>query len=196
MEDNKEIYKDIPGYEGYYQASNFGRIKSLQRLVEHPRGGKRIVKEKILSPGKTNCYYLVCLQKCGKRKMHPVHRLVAAAFIPNIENKPCVNHLNCNGFDNKVENLEWCTQSENVKYAYKMGAPSPKGQLGLIGYASSTGKEIVQKNINNTEIGRFGSATQAAKKLGFNQSKISACARGKKPQYKGYKWEYTNIKTI
>lgn len=187
----REIWKDVKGYEGYYQISNLGNLKSVDREVQHSRGGTRILKGKTIRPGKTNWYYLVCLQKHGKRKYTTIHRLIAIAFIPNPENKPFINHINANGFDNRIENLEWCTQSENIKHAYKMGAPSPKPMLGRTGYDSSTGKEIIQMDMEGNIIKKYGSGMQAAKELNLSQAKISECARGKKIQYNGYKWKYS-----
>ena len=106
-----EVWRDVVGYEGFYQVSSYGRVKSL-------RGRK----EKFLSIDINNaCYAKVLLSKNGQSKTLLVHRLVAAAFIPNVDNKPQVNHKNGNKFDNRVENLEWVTCSENTQHAYNMG---------------------------------------------------------------------------
>lgn len=108
----EEIWKDIAGYESLYQVSNLGIVKRLQGkscLIQ------RILKNKI----KKNGYLYLCLCKDGKVIHFHVHRLVAAAFIPNPENKPDVNHLNCIKADNTVHNLEWCTKSENAIHALK-----------------------------------------------------------------------------
>lgn len=98
-----EIWKDIEGYEGLYQVSNMGNIKSL-----------RTNKNCYLSNSKI--YKRVLLSKNGKAKGYSVHRLVAQAFIPNPNNYPCVNHLDYNGSNNKASNLEWCTYAENNNY--------------------------------------------------------------------------------
>ena len=113
-----EIWKDIPGYEGLYQVSNLGRVKSLSRIVNYG-GRKRKTTEKILKQNISRRYNSVQFQKCGKTIT--VHRLVANAFISNPENKPQINHINGIRADNRAENLEWCTQSENQKHAYKIG---------------------------------------------------------------------------
>jgi hypothetical protein len=99
----KEIWKDIPGYEGLYKISNLGNVYSVRN-------------KKCLSKSKRTTYSLVCLSKCGKHECFHVHRLVAIAFIPNPENKPQVNHINCNRHDNRVENLEWVTLDENYMH--------------------------------------------------------------------------------
>lgn len=100
-----EIWKDIEGYEGLYQVSNLGRVKSLNY--------NKTRKEKILSCGDKNGYLFVVLCKNGKHKQFQVHRLVAQEFVPNPENKPYVDHINTIKNDNRVENIRWCTHKEN-----------------------------------------------------------------------------------
>lgn len=115
-----EIWKDIKGFEGSYQVSNLGRIRSCNRVVNNSasRTGKQHRKGKILALNKTyRGYYIVHLFRGGK-KIHPlVHRLVAQAFIPNPENKPQINHIDGNPRNNQVKNLEWATESENMRHA-------------------------------------------------------------------------------
>ena len=106
-----EIWRDIRGYEGIYQVSNFGRVKSLKRC-----------REKILKPNLcTDGYLAVTLYRNGCRKNYLVHRLVAESFLPNIENKLFVDHINGNKIDNHLENLRWATPSENQEYAISFG---------------------------------------------------------------------------
>ena len=111
---NEEIWKDIKDYEGLYQVSNYGRIKSLKRKVKTKNGNYQGYNEKILKYGETNKkYYIVALCKNGKISAKLVHRLVAEAFIPNPDNKPCVDHIDTNSKNNNSINLMWCTQKEN-----------------------------------------------------------------------------------
>lgn len=116
-----ENWKPIPEYEGVYEISNLGRVKSL------PRNGT-VKHEKIVAQKHTHLGRLeVGLNKRDKKKMFLVHRLVAKVFIENPENKPCVNHIDGNPLNNKVENLEWCTHSENMKHAFRTGLHSLRG---------------------------------------------------------------------
>lgn len=113
-----EIWKDINNYEGLYQVSTLGRIKSLRRVIRYSDGRHKLISERILSPEicKSTGYLYVNLSKSGKSKHCTVHRLVAEAFIPNIENLPQINHLDEDRSNNVVENLEWCTCKHNSNY--------------------------------------------------------------------------------
>lgn len=117
-----EIWKDVEGYEDYYQVSNFGRVRSKDRLRSNGDRGYCKVKGKILKNAKNELgYHILGLSVNGNRKMVKVHRLVAKAFISNPERKPFVNHMDGNPQNNHVSNLEWCTQKENMQHAYDSG---------------------------------------------------------------------------
>jgi hypothetical protein len=124
-----EIWKDIPGYEGLYQASSLGRIKGLPKKVRC-NTGHTTTKECILKPTfKTGGYPFVVLYKDSRSKRSiTVHRLIATTFLPNPENKDTVNHKNGIKTNNKVENLEWLTKKENINHAYRTGIA--KGRQG------------------------------------------------------------------
>lgn len=119
-----EVWKDVVGYEEYYQVSNLGNIKSKDRRVP-TRGGVRTAlrKGKILTQiPKRNNYMVVSLTRnVGDKKQPLVHRIVASAFLPNPENRPQVNHIDGNKANNKVSNLEWCTALENTRHAIVTG---------------------------------------------------------------------------
>ena len=122
----EEIWKPISGYEGIYEISNLGAIKSLERIVKNSgvHGGYVKLKERILKPRenkKRNGYYEISLKKDGIEKRFKVHRLVAIAFIPNPNNKPEVNHIDGNKSNNSASNLEWVSSKENKEHAWKIG---------------------------------------------------------------------------
>lgn len=114
MEIEKEIWKPVVGYEGIYEVSNLGRVKSLERVVSFGRA-RRVIKEKILKQVKkgTCQYYCVNLTIKGKQHWMLVHRLVAQAFIPNPKGLPEVNHKDENKDNNTLDNLEWCDREHN-----------------------------------------------------------------------------------
>ena len=118
----EEIWKDIEGFEGYYQVSNLGRVKSLDRYVPDKRRGKvhiseRIMKLTVIGTG----YYQVTLTKFGEQIPYYVHRLVAKAFISNPNNLPEVDHIDAVKTNNDVSNLRWVTQEENNQHIFEMG---------------------------------------------------------------------------
>ncbi len=113
------VWKDIPGYEGLYQVSNDGRVKSLSKFHNTVSNGY-IQKERIMKINRRGKYQCIGLLRNGKYEYFLIHRLVATVFISNPENKPCVNHKDNNGCNNTVENLEWCTYSENSLHANRV----------------------------------------------------------------------------
>ena len=121
----KEKWKDIENFNGFYQISNYGRVKSLYMWNGHIY--KKRSKPKILKCSKQDTIYTntiysrykVSLSFCKKKKQYMVHRLVAEAFIPNPNNLPIINHIDGNALNNKINNLEWCTIEENIQHSYK-----------------------------------------------------------------------------
>ena len=114
----KEIWKDIPEYEGLYQISNYGQIKSLTFINKQcKKKREKILKSYINNRG----YKIIKLTKNKTKKAFFIHRLVAENFIDNLENKKEVNHIDGNKLNNNVKNLEWCTRSENMHHAYEIG---------------------------------------------------------------------------
>lgn len=142
LNNKKEIWKDIKGYEGAYQISNFGRIKSFQGSDKYHKR-----KEIILSKGIRNTYEIIQLSKNKTRKSFQVHRLVAEAFLPNPHNYPIVNHKDFNRLNNNVDNLEWCTQKHNVNYS----KINMIGKVHIIGDREHYGI-IYRKKQNNYEV--------------------------------------------
>lgn len=117
-----EVWKDVIGYEGLYQVSNFGNIKSLDRIVNKPNGVSYLRKGKICTQSKSNLGYMTVGFTVNNKKVNKyVHRLVAEAFITNMNNYPQVNHIDCDKTNNRMYNLEWCTNSQNHTHASKNG---------------------------------------------------------------------------
>lgn len=184
-----EIWKPIIGYEGLYEVSNMGRVKSLTKKVAH-RYGFRTVKERILRPridGRKH-YYSVCL---GKGHEFLIHRLVAEAFIPNSGNKPQVNHVDGNKLNNNVNNLEWVTPSENGKHAYMTGLWKPvwKGKRGADSYFA---KKVNQYDLEGNFIKTWNSIVDITKELGIQGPGISCCCNKKTKKSHGFVWKFTS----
>ncbi len=173
----KEIWKDIVGYEGLYQVSNLGRVKSL---YNYKRNGTNI-----LTPRLKKGYYTVGLRKNGKRNWRGVHRLIAQAFIPNPNNYPCVNHKDENKLNNVLENLEWCTIKYNNCYGTRIERVTEK-----------TGKKVLQFDLKGNYIREYKSLEEAARMNNIKSiGNISVCCQGKYKQAGGYIWKYKGVVT-
>lgn len=185
----KEVWKDIEGYEGLYQVSNLGRVKSLPRTKKTKSGVTYITKEKILMFRNCAGYNRCSLTKNNKSKNIYVHRLVARAFIPNPKNYKYINHKDCNPSNNKIENLEWCTLSHNSLYACKLGRMG-KNMLGIRGGKNPNSKKVSQYDKNGNFIKNWNSEIEASKELNICATSISYCANKKRKTAGGYIWEF------
>lgn len=185
-----EIWKDIPGFEGVYQASNKGRIKSVSRIDL----GGRVWKERLLSIITDKLgYKRVGLHHGDYHKNRPVHRLVAMAFIPNPNNYPQINHKDENPGNNNVENLEWCDYLYNRNYGHRNEKAARSQSLRLKGWMPHPEyMKAVQKIDLHTGdvIACYVSASEAARQCGLRESKISLVCNGKRHTTGGYKWRY------
>jgi hypothetical protein len=123
-----EVWLPVRGYEGLYEVSNAGRVRSLDRAVKERRTGRTVIRTgKVLKPQLVKGYYSVTLGRRAKLQPYKVHRLVAIHFLGRRhKSKPVTNHINGNKLDNRIENLEWCSIGYNLKHAYKMGYKLPE----------------------------------------------------------------------
>jgi hypothetical protein len=184
-----EEWKPIAGYEDYYEVSNLGQVRCVKR-----RQGARckILKPRTALQGRADQktkpeYSFVGLYRNGIGRDFRIHRLVATAFIPNPNNYPIINHIDSNGLNNRMENLEWCNNSHNVLHSYY----SEGGRL------SSRFKAVVQYDLNGVEIAEHRSIKEAAVSVGGKLKLISqACIRfaqcGRLQQACGFRWSFKN----
>ena len=190
----REEYRDIKGFEGYYQVSNLGIVKSLERKVwcGRGRGYYKTIPEKILKAGDDGSGYLqVVLCKGGKDKPCKVHRLVAEAFLENPDNLPDINHIDENSHNNNVNNLEWCTRKYNINYGTrniragksnsKANTNNPKLSIAVISINKISGL-----------ITEFPSTMEAERVLGIDHSHIVKCCKGRQKSAGGFYWMYAD----
>ena len=173
-----EIWKPIKDYENEYEISNYGEVKSLARNT---------TKGKILKSFLQNGYLRVMLSKNNKKRWYSIHRLVAETFILNSENKPQINHKDGNKLNNHVDNLEWCTASENIVHSInnKLRTIKNGGQHKL-------SKKVYQFNLDGEVVKIWDSLNDIHRELGISAGNISNCCNGKKKSIKGFVWRYVN----
>lgn len=168
-----EIWKDIIGYEGYYEVSNLGRVRSKNRTIVYSNG-KVVHRKSKLKTLTTlpNSYPRVGLQKNGKLEMKMVHRLVAEVFVPNPNNYPIVNHKDEDKSNSQASNLEWCDNSYNVSYSNKgIDRRSTKQ-----GYNSGL---VLKLLLNGIEVGRYNGLTEACIKNGYSRGRLDKIINSK-----------------
>ena len=180
----EEVWKDIAGYEGLYQVSNKGNVKSLNW------GNRGYSKNLYLKP---HChgYLQVELANKGKKKMFMVHRLVAMAFIDNPLDLPMINHKDENKENNCVDNLEWCDCSYNVRYSlHNRKKVAHRRCFGRVG--KNTLKKVAQISANGSVVRIWNNAREVFLTTGMSDWSISECCRGNRKTAYGYCWQYAN----
>lgn len=188
---DKTIWKDIKGYEGYYQVNQNGQVKSLARIIVRSDGLKLNIKEKMLTPHKNLSGYLfVWLLRSGDKKGFALHRIVARVFIKNPESKPYINHKNGIKTDNSIHNLEWCTARENTKHALDTGLRQQITRDITNAARLENMLPVLQILQSGFVVKEWESAMAVYKAIGIHYSSISKCANGKRQTAGGYVWRF------
>ena len=186
-----EIWKDIVWYEWLYQISNTWKVKSFHRWLI------KVIKWIV----NTYWYYNLILSKSWFTRWLKLHRIVAQAFIPNPENKPCVNHINWVKTDNRIENLEWCTYSENNLHAYRTWLKTVTDNhifktnnphLWKRWHKSRLARRVYQISMQWDILREWLSIIEAAEELNICESNITMCCKWQYKQARGFKWKYVN----
>lgn len=180
----EEIWKPIKGYEGIYEVSSYGRVRSLDRYVCRGNGTQPVLIRGNMKHPHLHCGYLyVGLNKDGKKKSCFVHRLVAEAFIPNPHNYPFINHKDEVRQNNHYENLEWCTKLYNNTYGSRKGKVMNASQM----------RRVIQMDMEGNFIAEYPAVKKAAKAVGIRfPEAITMCCSGKNKSAYGYKWKYAD----
>lgn len=175
-----ENWIPIEGYEGWYEFSNLGNVRSLDRKVDFVDGRYATYKGKSIKQAvNSNGYLVVQLWRNSKMKMMYIHRLIAELNIPNPDNKPFVNHIDGNKLNNNPSNLEWVTYLENVQHANATGL-TPETHCA---------RPVKQYDLKGNLIASYDSIYEAGTKTGFDKSKIGLVMRGKRKTHKGFVWK-------
>lgn len=183
----QEQFRAISGFDGNYEISNFGRIKSNSRKLKRD-GYEIIIKEKLLKVRiNPNGYLMISFTYLGKVNTFLVHRLVALVFLPNPENKRTINHKFGNKKDNRAWMLEWNTHKENVDHSYKLGMSK-----NVFGEKASRATPISQFDLNGNFIRDWWGAKEAETAMGYSRSYISNNLKGICKNAHGFIWKYKN----
>lgn len=197
-----ETWKSIAGYEGLYEVSNRGQVRSVVRTSKRNGNTTKTVQSTVLRiQQQSNGYLKVSLCKDGKARDFRVHRLVASAFIPNPDNLPEVNHLNEDKSDNRVENLCWSSHRDNIMHGtqLKRGVANRNqrgelnGMFGRKGALSPVAKRVIQSDSNGKVVAEYSSIREAAKAIGRTPGSITNAIVGRTSNCAGYTWKYSQI---
>lgn len=172
-----EVWKDVSEFPNDYQVSNFGRIRSKDRLPQRIGRGRFFRAGRLMNPNMAAEYPFIAFCKEGKRYCRRISALVALAFVANPDNKPIVGHIDNNPKNNHYKNLIWCSQSENIRYAFECGRKAVKG------------RPVIQMTLSGQFVKRFEKMADA-EKSGFLSTAICATIKGRQPTAYGFLWKY------
>ena len=187
-----ERWKDIKDFEGFYKISDYGRVKSLKRIINHNGSySKHIRIKELIRKIRINKqgYWYLNLAKNGVYKTKKIHRLVAEHFIDNPHNYPFINHIDGNKLNNNINNLEWCTPSYNTNHAYKLGL-SKAWNKGLYGSVNKTTRSVNQYDLNGNYIRTWDCIKNVERILKIESCNITRTCQGKRQSAGGYLWKY------
>lgn len=181
----KEIWKPIKGYEGFYEISTFGNVRSVERIVTNKLGVKKLIPSSNMKSRPSNRGYLrVGLHRDGKSREYSIHRLVAETFICNPKGLPCVNHKDENILNNRLDNLEWCTQKYNANYGNAREKLSKSKRIQ---------RPILQLDLQGNILREFATLFDV-KEFGFSPNCVSACCKNKALSHKDFLWVFKKDK--
>ena len=176
----QEVWRDAVGYEGIYQVSNLGRVRSVARTLTRSDGCLVRREEHVLSQNPVGYHGYLCvkLARGGRNRNHRVHRLVARAFVPNSEDKPFVDHIDGDKHNNHADNLRWVTNVENLAYYHEMVRKASHG-------CKDSGRRVVCDNGKT-----YRNGAEAARDFGCDGSQIYRVLNGSRRSYKGFTFRY------
>ncbi|ANO57957.1 HNH endonuclease [Lactobacillus phage P1] len=184
----KEIWKTYPEFD-FIQASNLGRVRTVDRIVIRKNGRKCFIKGRVLKPYCDKCGYMIAQFSVNGEKVYRlVHRVIATCFLPNPDNLPEVIHRDCNPANNYVENLEWCTRKQNIAY---------RDKLGHTNYKNNAPKSpVIAVKLGTLKVLHFESQREAGRSLGVSHGNINSILKGKLNQTSGFWLTYADENAI
>lgn len=190
---SSETFKPVIGYEGSYEISNYGTVRSLARIVSDRNGKRYQTQSKTLRPTENRLGYLMVRlyhNTTLTKRDFSIHRLVAKCFCSNINGYEEVNHKNGIKSDNRWDNLEWCTRSMNMLHCTRVLKNNP-GNKGNFNEKNGASKRVVQLTLEGEVVREYPSLSEAVRN-GFDLGAIWSCCNGRNKKHKGFSWKYAS----